>query len=337
MKVCIYGMGAIGGLIGARLAAAARCDLSAIARGATLAALRERGIELRSGGTTVRGRVRASDDPRELGVQDLVILAVKGPAMPAVSARVGPLLGASTMVLTAMNGVPWWFFAGRAGPHADLRLESVDPGGVVSAAIPSRHVIGCVVHASASVPEPGVVQHTIGRGLIVGEPDHRRSARLAEVADLLTAAGFEVTQSENIHYDVWYKLWGNLTMNPIAALTGASGDRVLADPLLRAFSSAAMVEAAAVGARIGCTVTQAPEDRHAITQSLGSFPAVDAAGCRGRSPARNRCDRRVRQGNRNSRRRRDAEHRCPPRSHSLVRARPRPLSGRRARCPMSGT
>ena len=271
MRVCIYGMGAIGGLIAARLAAAVRCELCAIARGATLAALRDHGIELRSAGETVRRPLRASDDPRELGVQDLVILTVKGPALPAVAARIGPLLGANTMVLTAMNGVPWWFFAGRAGPHANLRLESVDPGGVVSAAISSRHVIGCVVHASASLPEPGIVQHTVGRGLIIGEPDHQRSPRLADVADLLTQGEFDVTQSENIHYDIWYKLWGNLTMNPIAALTGASGDRVLADPLLRAFCSAAMVEAAAVGARIGCAVTQAPEDRHAITRSLGAF------------------------------------------------------------------
>jgi 2-dehydropantoate 2-reductase len=170
-----------------------------------------------------------------------------------------------------MNGVPWWFFAGRDGPCADMRLESVDPGGIAGAAIPVRHVIGCVVHASASVAEPGVVVHTIGRGLIIGEPAGPRSARLGRVAELLARAGFDVTQSDNIHYDIWYKLWGNLTMNPIAALTGASGDRVIADPLLREFCSAAMREAAAVGARVGCTVAQAPDERHAITRQLGAF------------------------------------------------------------------
>ncbi len=271
MKVCIYGAGAIGGLIGARLAAAGNCEVSAIARGATLAALRERGIVLRSGAETVRAPLPATDDPRTLGPQDLVILAVKGPALPSVARGIGPLLGADTMVLTAMNGVPWWFFAGRGGPCADMRLASVDPGGIAGAAIPARHVIGCVVHASASVPEPGVVVHTIGRGLIIGEPAGRRSARLERVADLLTRAGFDVTQSDDIHYDIWYKLWGNLTMNPIAALTGASGDRVIADPLLREFCSAAMREAAEVGARVGCAVTQAPDERHAITRQLGAF------------------------------------------------------------------
>ena len=271
MKVCIYGVGAIGGLIGARLAAAGDCDVRAVARGATLAALRANGVVLHSGAETVRAPLGATDDPRTLGPQDLVILAVKGPALPSAARRIGPLLGPDTMVLTAMNGVPWWFFAGRGGPCADMPLESVDPGGSVGAAIPARHVVGCVVHASASVPEPGVIVHAIGRGLIIGEPAGPRSARLARVAELLARAGFDVTQSENIHYDIWYKLWGNLTMNPIAALTGASGDRVIADPLLRDFCSAAMLEAAAVGARIGCAVTQAPEERHAITRQLGAF------------------------------------------------------------------
>jgi 2-dehydropantoate 2-reductase len=270
MKVCIYGVGAIGGLVGARLAAAGN-EVGAIARGATLAALRERGVVLRSGTETVRAPLAATDDPRSLGPQDLVIVAVKGPALPSVAQSIGPLLGAHTMVLTAMNGVPWWFFSGRDGPCADMQLESVDPGGSIGAAISARHVIGCVVHASASVAEPGVIVHTIGRGLIIGEPAGPRSERLARAAALLTHAGFNVTQSENIHYDIWYKLWGNLTMNPIAALTGATGDRVIADPLLREFCSAAMREAAAVGARVGCAVTQAPDDRHAITRELGAF------------------------------------------------------------------
>ena len=271
MKVCIYGVGAIGGLIGARLAAAGDCDLRAIARGATLTALRERGIVLRSGTETVRTPLQATDDPRTLDPQDLVILAVKGPALASVAQHIGPLLRRDTIVLTAMNGVPWWFFAGRAGPCADMRLDSVDPGGIAGAAIPASHVIGCVVHASASVPEPGVIVHTVGRGLIIGEPAGPRSARLGRIAEVLGRAGFDVTQSENIHYDIWYKLWGNLTMNPIAALTGASGDRVIADPLLRDFCSAAMLEAAAVGARVGCAVMQAPDERHAITRQLGAF------------------------------------------------------------------
>jgi 2-dehydropantoate 2-reductase len=169
-----------------------------------------------------------------------------------------------------MNGVPWWFGQGIAalGPHP---LASVDPGGLVAQAIPLRHVIGCVVHASTSAPEPGLVQHKMGQGLIVGEPAGGTSDRAQQVADLLAHAGFDVTLSDRIRYDIWYKLWGNMTMNPISAITGATVDRVLADPLLREFCSAAMREAAAIGARIDCPIAQSPEDRHAITARLGAF------------------------------------------------------------------
>jgi len=142
---------------------------------------------------------------------------------------------------------------------------------VVAAAIALRHVVGCVVHVSASASEPGLVQHSRGQGLIVGEPAGGRSERVQHVADLLAHAGFEVTHSANVRYDIWYKLWGNLTMNPVSALTGATIDRILGDPLVRAFCSAAMREAAAIGERIGCGIAQTPEDRHAVTEKLGAF------------------------------------------------------------------
>jgi 2-dehydropantoate 2-reductase len=128
-----------------------------------------------------------------------------------------------------------------------------------------------VVHASTSTPEPGLVEHKMGQGLIVGEPGGGTSARAQRVAALLAGAGFETTVSDNVRQDIWYKLWGNLTMNPVSAITGATIDRVLADPLVRGFCSAAMHEAAAIGARIGCAITQSPEDRHAITRKLGAF------------------------------------------------------------------
>jgi 2-dehydropantoate 2-reductase len=270
MKVCILGAGAIGGFIGSRLAAAGQCELSAVARGATLDALATHGWRLRQHDELISHAARASADPAELGVQDLVIVAVKAQAMPAVAASIAPLLGPDTMVLPAMNGVPWWF--GAAVPAlAGEPLRSVDPDGSIAAAIPLQHVIGCVVHASVAAPEPGLVQHRMGQGLIVGEATGGESARVQAVAALLAGAGFEVSQSADIRKDIWYKLWGNMTMNPVSAMTGATVDKVLADPLLRAFCSAAMEEAARLGALIGCAIAQSPEQRHQITAKLGRF------------------------------------------------------------------
>jgi 2-dehydropantoate 2-reductase len=268
MKVCIVGAGAIGGLIGSRLAAAG-VEANALARGATLDALRRHGWRLDTAQGSLGGPVRASERAAALGAHDLVVIAVKGPALTGVAQGLAPLLGPDTLVLPAMNGVPWWFCQGR--PGFDTPLHSVDAGGTIARAIPFGRVIGCVVHASASTSEPGRVQHRVGQGLIVGEPGGGRSERAQRVTDLLARGGFEVTHSADVRHDIWFKLWGNLTMNPVSALTGASVDRVLADPLVRAFCSAAMVEAAAVGARIGCPIDQQPEDRHAITAKLGAF------------------------------------------------------------------
>ena len=270
MKVCIIGAGAIGGFIGTRLAAAGRAEVSAVARGATLAALRAQGWRLKSGGAPVQAKVRATDRPSELGPQDLIVIAVKGPALTAVAQSIAPLLGAQTVVMPAMNGVPWWFCQSVDGFGA-APLQSVDPGGEVARAIAQARVVGCVVHASTFTPEPGLVQHKIGQGLIVGEPAGGRSERVQRIADLLSNAGFDLTHSAHVRYDIWYKLWGNMTMNPISAITGATIDRVLADPLLRGFCSAAMLEAAAIGERIGCRIEQTPEDRHAVTAKLGAF------------------------------------------------------------------
>lgn len=271
MKVCILGAGAIGGFIGTRLAARGQAKVSALARGATLEALRRHGWRLQQGGELLQAPCAAvSDDAAELGVQDLVVIAVKGPALTQVARGVTPLIGPQTVVLPAMNGVPWWFGHGVAA-LGDAPLEAVDPGGVVAAAIPFETVLGCVVHAAAFTSEPGLVVHKMGAGLIVGEPGGGASARVDTVAALLREAGFDVTASAGVRRDVWYKLWGNLTMNPVSAITGATADRVLADPLVRAFCSQAMGEAAAIGALVGCPIEQTPEDRHAITARLGAF------------------------------------------------------------------
>jgi 2-dehydropantoate 2-reductase len=270
MKVCIYGAGAIGGFIGARLAAAGN-EVAAVARGETLQALRTHGWRLRQGETLRRAPLAAaSDEPRDLGAMDLVVVAVKGPALTEVAKRIAPLLATQTLVLPAMNGVPWWF-AQTTPQLGSEPLHSVDPGGVIAAHIPLPQVLGCVVHASTYTPEPGLVVQRMGQGLIVGEPAGGLSDRAQRLADLLAGAGFDATASADIRQDIWYKLWGNMTMNPVSAITGASVDRIMADPLVLAFCTAAMHEAAAVGARIGCAVAQSPEDRHAVTRKLGAF------------------------------------------------------------------
>ncbi len=269
-RVCIVGAGAIGGFIGARLAAAGRAKVSAVARGATLDALRTHGWRLSTAAGMLQAPATASSDPLDLGEQDLVVIAVKGPALTQVARSIAPLIGPRTLVLPAMNGVPWWFCEGVEGFPGGA-LQSVDPGAAVQAAIPFARVLGCVVHASTSTPEPGLVQHNMGQGLIVGEPAGGKSDRAQGVVDLLAHAGFDATNSADMRYDIWYKLWGNMTMNPVSAITGATGDRILADPEVRGFCAAAMTEAQQIGARIGCPISQTPEDRNAITAKLGAF------------------------------------------------------------------
>ena len=271
MKICVVGAGAIGGFLGTRLALDAGNAVAALARGTTLVSLRDHGWRLHQDGALLAApAAAASDDSHDLGAQDLVILAVKAQALPALAPTLAPLLAADTLVMPAMNGVPWWFAAGVAA-LGTRPLESVDPGGTIGAAIPFKSVIGCVVHASAAATEPGVTTHRMGRGLIVGEPLGAESARVTRLGELLSRAGFEVTCSPRIRYDIWYKLWGNMTMNPVSALTGATTDRLLDDEQVRAFCAAAMQEAAAVGARIGCDVRESAEDRQAVTRKLGVF------------------------------------------------------------------
>jgi 2-dehydropantoate 2-reductase len=274
-KVAIVGVGAIGGLfagwLGSRLPAG-RVQLSAVARGETLRSLRESGLTwVDADGAEHRVAIHASDDPASLGVQDLVIVSVKGPAMPAVAPAVRALMGPQTVVLVAMNGVPWWFFDGLPGEAAGLRLNAVDPGGATAAQIPTSQVIGCVVHASAAAPQPARIERIKNNQLIIGAPAGGVTPRVQAVADLLSAAGFGVTVSERIQRDIWFKLWGNMTMNPVSAITGAPCDRILDDELVRGFCSAVMREAQAIGARIGIPIEQQPEDRHAVTRKMGSF------------------------------------------------------------------
>jgi 2-dehydropantoate 2-reductase len=213
----------------------------------------------------------ASDEAAALGVAELLVVAVKGQSLGALAPSLAPLVGPDTVILPAMNGVPWWFGQGLTGTAAGMAIESVDAGGAIARVLPPAQVLGCVVHIAAGTVEPGRVQHRMGWGLIVGEPAGGRSARLDRAEALLKRAGFDVTVPASIHQALWYKLWGNVTMNPVSALTGATADRILDDPLVRAFCSAVMSEVAAVGTCIGCAIDQSPEDRHAVTRKLGAF------------------------------------------------------------------
>ena len=274
-NVCIVGAGAIGGWLGAGLARAG-CSVSFLARGATLAALQTQGLKLQSGTQPEQTHtVRASHSATELGVQDLVIIAVKAPALREVAQQIAPLLGKDTVVLTAMNGVPWWFLQGFGGSLANHSLSSVDATGDIASAIPAAHIIGGVVHASCSVARPGVIRHAFGNKMIVGEPSGQSSGqntpRVTALAALLEKAGFEAPIAEQIQRDIWFKLWGNMTMNPVSAITGATSVQVLDDDLVRGFCSSVMLEAKEIGARLGIPIDQQPDDRHAVTRKLGAF------------------------------------------------------------------
>jgi 2-dehydropantoate 2-reductase len=261
MKIAVVGLGAVGGAFAGLLGTlppSQKIQLSAIARGKALTALQTQGLMWTdAAGQTHQVQLTASDDAADLGPQDVVIVAVKGPSLAGVAPVVQQLLAPHTVVLVAMNGVPWWFFDGLGGACDGLKLTVLDPKGVIAKCIPTSQVLGCVVHFSAQSPSAGVVQNMKGNQLIIGEPAGGVSARAQSLADCLNAAGFDVKVSPRIQQDIWFKLWGNMTMNPVSALTGAPCDQIL--------------EAQAIGARIGCEISQAPEDRHAVTRKLGSF------------------------------------------------------------------
>ncbi len=264
LRIGIVGAGAIGGWLAARLSAADH-QVSVLARDARLAAIRANGLTLRAGAAVTRHAVSVSDDPNSLGVQDIVIIAVKAQALASVASAVGCLVGTDTIVVPMLNGVPWWFL-GR-----DVQLKSVDPDSRVAQHIPYGSVLGCVVHAAASSPTAGVVDLKMADRLIIGEPLGGQSDRLAELASALAGAQCAVVQSADIRQDIWYKLWGNMTINPVSALTLSTADKILDDELVRHFITQVMEEARAIGERIGCPLQQSSEARHGVTRKLGAF------------------------------------------------------------------
>ena len=270
MKVCIVGAGAIGGWMGVKLALAGHA-VSVLARGATLAAIQANGLQLIGGSETLSVPVKATATASELDVPDLLIIAVKAPGLRDAALAVKSLIGPNTIVLTAMNGVPWWFFDRADRPLFGTRLTTIDPTGDIAESIPAHNVIGCVVHAACSVDAPGVIRHKMGQRLIIGEPGGGESSRLKMLHEVLVAAGFEPESSADIQRDVWFKLWGNMTMNPVSALTGATTDKILDDPLVREFCSNVMREAQAIGNKIGIPIEQTPDERHDVTRKLGAM------------------------------------------------------------------
>ena len=272
MKICIFGAGAVGGVMAGWLEKAGH-EVSLVARGANLAAFRSHGLRIRTNATgeILTTRPRAESDPALLGVQDYVIVSVKGQSLPEVAQAIAPLIGPDTSIVTAMNGVPWWFFDRLAHGKGKLRLESLDPGGKLAEAIPTDRLVGCVIHCAASMPEPGLINHNMGKKLIVGEPGGKNTARTARIAEAFSAAGFECVSSGFIEKDFWVKLLGNVSFNPVSALTLATADRMIGDPLLKAYMVAVMREVLAIGRAVGVDADIDPEARIDMARVLGVF------------------------------------------------------------------
>lgn len=259
MKICIYGAGSVGGFLGAKLAQAGE-DVTLIARGPHLAAIRRDGLTLRQG-EPFTVRPKATDDAAEAGVQDLVICTVKAHGVGQAAAGMAPLLGPDTVVVFALNGIPWWYFHGLGGPHDGKQIARLDPEGAIWKIIGPQRAIGCVVHIGAEVTAPGTVTVTGGEKFELGEPDGSDSSRLARIAELFQRAGIGHVTSNRIRDLVWSKLLGNITSNTLSTLTKATMGDLYADPVLKNYMRLMMTEAEAVANALGSTVPLSVEER----------------------------------------------------------------------------
>jgi len=272
MKICIYGAGAVGGLIAGWLARSGQ-TVSAVARGAHLDAIRRDGLRIRdrATGATESFRIEADSDPAKLGPQDYVIVAVKGQSLTDVAENISSLYSEKTTVVTAMNGVPWWFFDRLKFSGGKQRLDSLDPGGKLTRAMPTGRIVGCVIHLAASTPEPGLISHNMGNKMIIGEPGGKNTARTSLLAEALEKAGFEVAASDFIEKAFWVKLLGNVSFNPVSALTGSTADRLIEDRQVKAYMVAIMREVLAIGRAVGVDADIDPEARIDMARALGKF------------------------------------------------------------------
>lgn len=251
MKICIFGAGAIGGLMGAKLAAKGDVDVTFIARGPHLAAMRENGVKLISEGTEQIVHPRCVESAEEAGPQDYVLVTLKAHSLPSAAKQMQPLLGPDTAIVSAVNGIPWWYFHGLGGAYEGRIVQSVDPDGQVSALLPPSRAIGCIVYPAAEVTAPGVIDHSYSDRFSLGEPDGSRSPRAQALSEALIAAGFKAPVRPKIRDELWVKLWGNMAFNPISALTTATLDVLTGDEGQRGVARAMMLEGQRVAEALG--------------------------------------------------------------------------------------
>ena len=250
MKVAIFGAGAIGGFLGARLAQAG-VDVTFVARGPHLVAMQANGVTLRSGEDSVTVRPRCAATAAEAGVHDYVVVTLKAHGLPSAAASIAAMMGPDSALVTGINGVPYWYFYGLDGPYRDHVVNSVDPGGRLWSVLPPSQAIGCVVYPAAEVVAPGVIEHLYGDRFTLGEPDGSRSVRVEAFSKALISAGLKAPVRPHIRDELWVKLWGNLAFNPISALTGSTLDRIVDDDELRMLCRGMMLEAKAVAEALG--------------------------------------------------------------------------------------
>ena len=269
MKICVVGAGAIGGYLAVRLAKAGH-DVSVIARGPHLAAIRAKGLKLVEDEQELTAdNLTATDQIRDLGAQDVVLLALKAHQIGPVAGDLPTLFGPNTVMVTLQNGIPWWYFQKLGGPYADRVVETVDPGGVLFKSIDPERLLGCIAYPAASIAEPGVIRHIEGNRFPIGELDGSNSERAQKVFAALTEAGFKSRVLDDVRSEIWLKLWGNLTFNPISALTHSTLVDICQFPLTRALAAAMMTEAQTIGERLGAQFRVPMERRISGAESVG--------------------------------------------------------------------
>ncbi len=268
MRICVIGAGAIGGLLAARLADAGE-DVGVVARGAHLSAIREHGLILKEEGRETIARVAASDRVSDFQKPDLVVLGMKAHQVAAVASEVAAILSPTTMVLTAQNGIPWWYFFKHGGPREGTRLESVDPGGIIAAHLPIDNVLGGVVYIAAEIERPGVIRHIENMRFTVGEIDGAKTGRVQALCETFSKAGLKAPLSADLRGEIWMKLWGNLTFNPISALSHATLEDICRFPQTRALAAQMMREAQTVGEAFGVRFRIPIDKRIAGAEAIG--------------------------------------------------------------------
>ena len=269
MKICIYGAGAIGAYLGARLIEAG-CEVTLIARGPHLQAMRENGLTLQTGDEQQTLQVNCTDNPAEVGPQDYVVVTLKAHSVAPIVEQILPLLGPDTPVVTAQNGVLWWYFHGLPGPWENHQLDTADTDGLIWKTLGPERAIGCVVYPSCEIVEPGVVRHLDGNRFMLGEPDGSKSERVVALADAFSSAGLKAPVRKKIRDDIWFKLLGNATFNPVSVLTGGTLEQMCRDPGVRAIIRGMMHEAQQVADRLGVKFVMDIEKRINGAENVGA-------------------------------------------------------------------